>query len=152
MTERLKPFQIAPDGYRAMRGLSAYVSECGLEHSLLELVEIRASQINGCAFCLAMHVRSARQHGESDDRLHLLNAWREAPIYTARERAALAWAEAVTKLKDGHVPDDVYEAARREFSEKELVDLTFAIVVINGWNRFMVGFQVPPQTDLPKVG
>lgn len=151
MAQRLKPFEIAPDGYRAMRGLQAYVSECGLEHSLLELVEIRASQLNGCAFCLAMHVRSARQHGESDERLHLLNAWRESPIYTARERAALAWAEAVTKLTDGHVPDDVYEAARRAFSEKELVDLTFAIVVINGWNRIMIGFQVPPQTDAPKV-
>jgi len=150
MAERLKPFQVAPEGYRAMRGLASYVSECGLEKSLLELVEIRASQINGCAFCLAMHVRSARQHGETDERMHLLNAWREAPVFTARERAALAWTEAVTKLKDGHVPDDIYDAARREFSKKELTDLTFAIVLINGWNRLMIGFQTPPQLDPPK--
>ena len=150
MTERLKPFQVAPDGYRAMRGLQAYVSECGLDHTLLELVEIRASQINGCAYCLAMHVRNARKHGETDERMHLLNAWREAPVFTARERAALAWTEAVTKLEGGHVPDEIYDAARCEFSEKELVDLTLAVVVINGWNRIMIGFQVPPELDAAK--
>src|SRR5262249_5937991 len=130
--QRLNPYKSTPDGYRAMQGLQSYVSECSIEPSLQELVKIRASQLNGCAFCLAMHVRDARKNGESDERMHLLSAWREAPIYTARERAALAWTEAVTKLEHGHVPDDVYEAARREFSEKELVDLTLAIVVING--------------------
>jgi AhpD family alkylhydroperoxidase len=152
MEQRLNPYKNAPDAYRAMQGLQSYVNECGLEPSLQELVKIRASQINGCAYCIAMHVRDARKKGESDERMHLLNAWREAPIYTARERAALAWTEAVTKLADGHVPDAIYEAARREFSEKELVDLTLAVVVINGWNRISIAFQVTPQTDSPKVG
>jgi len=144
MQERYNPFETAPEAYRAMSGLQAYVSESTLEKSLLELVEIRASQINGCAFCLAMHTNDARAAGESDERMHLLNAWREAPIYSAREQAALAWAEAVTLVADGHVPDDVYDAARAQFSEKELVELTLAVVVINGWNRIMVAFRQPP--------
>ncbi len=148
MEQRFNPYKDAPDAYRAMQGLQSYVKECGLEPSLQELVKIRASQINGCAYCIALHVRVARQNGESDERMHLLNAWREAPIYTARERAALAWTEAVTI---GHVPDDVYEEARREFSELELVDLTLAVVVINGWNRISIAFQVTPPTDSPKV-
>lgn len=148
--ERMNPFTAAPEGYRAISGLQRYVSECGLEASLRHLVALRASQINGCAFCLAMHAGEARQHGESDDRIHLLNAWREAPIYTARERAALAWTEAATRLADGQIPDDVYAAARREFSEKELVDLTLAVVVINGWNRLMIAFRVPPRLDSEK--
>ena len=118
-----------------MAGLQAYVDQSGLERSLLELVKIRASQINGCAFCLVMHTNEARQHGETDDRMHLLNAWREAPVFSERERAALAWAEAVTLVAEGHVPDEVYEQARKQFSEKELVDLTLAVVAINGWNR-----------------
>ncbi len=152
MEERYNPFKAVPEGYQAMAGLQAYVSGCGLEASLRHLVALRASQINGCAFCLAMHAREARQHGESDDRIHLLNAWREAPVFTPRERAALAWTEAVTRLADGQVSDKVYAAARREFGEKELVDLTLAVVVINGWNRMMIAFHVPPQIDLPKAG
>jgi AhpD family alkylhydroperoxidase len=149
--ERANPFTVAPEGYRAMSGVQRYVNECGLEHALLELVKLRASQINGCAFCLAMHTRDMRKMGESEDRMHLLNAWREAPIYSARERAALAWTEAVTRIADRHVPDDIYAEARRHFSEKELTDLTLAVVVINGWNRLMIAFERPPQLDESKA-
>ena len=145
MTARLDANRVAPDGYKAMAGLQGYVNRCGIEAPLLELVKIRASQINGCAFCIAMHVRDARALGESEERMHLLNAWHEAPLYTARERAALAWTEAVTLIAGGHVPDAVYEAARREFAEKELVDLTYAVVAINGWNRLAIAFRRPPE-------
>ena len=107
-------------------------------------MKIRASQINGCAFCLHMHTRDARKAGESQERLDLIGAWREAPVYSSRERAALAWTEAVTRVADTHVPDDVYDTARAEFSERELVDLTMAVVAINGWNRLMVAFRIPP--------
>jgi AhpD family alkylhydroperoxidase len=138
--------KVGPAAYKAMFGLQAYVDQSGLERSLLELVKIRASQINGCAFCLVMHTNEARKAGETDDRMHLLNAWREAPVFSARERAALAWVEAVTLVSDGHVPDDVYEEARRAFSEKELVDLTAATIAINGWNRVCIAFRVTPQT------
>jgi AhpD family alkylhydroperoxidase len=141
----------APDAYKAMLGLQGYVNKSDIEAPLLELVKIRASQINGCASCLAMHVRDARKAGESDERMHLLNAWEESPIYTARERAALAWTEAVTLVTDGHVPDEVFEVARAQFSEKELVDLTMAIIAINGWNRLAIGFRRPPETDAPRV-
>src|SRR5919198_2756433 len=105
---------------------------------LLELVKMRASQINGCAFCLDMHSKDARARGESEQRLYLLNAWREAPFYTERERAALAWTEAVTLITDGHVPDDVYDEVRAHFSEKELADLTLAVATINAWNRLSI--------------
>jgi AhpD family alkylhydroperoxidase len=152
MEERLNPFKAVPDAYGAMSGLQAYVSGSGLDASLRHLVALRASQINGCAFCLAMHVAEARQHGERDDRIHLLNAWREAPDFTPRERAALAWTEALTLLAEGPVPDAVYAQAREQFSEKELVDLSLAVVVINGWNRIMVAFQVPPQLEPAKAG
>jgi AhpD family alkylhydroperoxidase len=146
MQPRLDPFKAAPGSYKAMAGLQAYVNACGLEKSLLELVKLRASQINGCAFCIAMHARDARAAGESNERLDLLNAWREAPIYTDRERTALAWTEALTLLTEGHVPDAVFAEASRQFSEKELADLTAAIVTINGWNRFSVAFRIPPET------
>src|SRR5262249_48606233 len=115
--QRLDANKIAPDAYKAMLELQSYVDACGLERSLLELVKIRASQIHGCAFCLSMHTRDARKLGETDERMHLLNAWREAPVYSARERAALAWVEAVTLVTQGHIPDDVFEAACHEFSE-----------------------------------
>ncbi len=119
-----------------------------MAYPVLKLVEIRASQINGCAFCIAMHTKDARKLGESDDRMHLLNAWREAPIYTPRERAALAWTEAVTLIGKNHVPDEVYEEARRQFLEKgELVDLTAAIIAINGWNRAAIAFRSVPQVS-----
>ncbi|HKT18161.1 MAG TPA: carboxymuconolactone decarboxylase family protein [Stellaceae bacterium] len=146
MEERFNPFKASPEGYKAMAGLQAYVSNCEIEPSLRHLVALRASQINGCAFCLAMHAREAREHGENDDRIHLLNAWREAGVFTPRERAALAWTEALTLLTEGHVPDAVYREARAQFSEKELVDLALAVVVINGWNRIMVAFRRPPET------
>src|SRR5471032_253969 len=108
--------KVSPAAFKAMAGLQAYVDQSGLERSLLELVKIRASQINGCAFCLVMHTTEARKFGENDERMHLLNAWREAPVFTERERAALAWVEALTLITEGHVPDDVYEQARKQFS------------------------------------
>ncbi|MDE2182441.1 MAG: carboxymuconolactone decarboxylase family protein [Alphaproteobacteria bacterium] len=135
----------APEALNAMRALQGYVDRCGLEAKLLELVKIRASQINGCAFCIAMHVRDAVKAGETHERIHLLNAWREAPLYTEREQAALAWTEAVTLLGRESVPDEVYERARHAFSEKEIVELTVAVVVINGWNRLMIAFRRPPE-------
>lgn len=147
MEQRLNAWRAAPGAYKAMRALQDYVNGCGLEPKLQELVKIRASQINGCAFCLAMHTRDARKLGETEERMHLLAAWREAPLYSARERAALAWTEAVTLVTDGHVPDAVYEEARQVFSEQELADLTAAVVVINGWNRFQIAFRTPPQLD-----
>lgn len=145
--QRLDVLKISPDAYKAMMALETYVDHSGLERSLIDLVKIRASQINGCAFCMAMHTRDARKHGESDERMHLLNAWREAPIYSDRERAALAWTEALTLVSRQHVPDEVYEEARRQFSEKELVDLTVAVVAINGWNRASIAFRVTPQVS-----
>jgi AhpD family alkylhydroperoxidase len=144
MHARIDAMRVKPDAYKAMLGLQAYVNGAELEHSLKELVKIRASQINECAFCLHMHLRDARKAGETQERLDLIGAWREAPVYSSRERAALAWTEAVTLLADTHVPDDVYEAARAEFSEQELVDLTMAVVAINSWNRLMVAFRIPP--------
>ena len=130
--QRIDAMKTSPGAFQAMSALQAYVEGSGLERSLLKLVEIRASQINGCALCLAMHTKDARQLGENEERMHLLNAWREAPVFSGRERAALAWTEAVTLISEKHVPDEVYDEARRQFSEKELVDLTAAVVAING--------------------
>lgn len=144
MQPRIDTTRINPDAYKAMRGLQSYVDATGLEPLLRALIKIRASQINGCAFCLHMHTRDARKAGESQERLDLISAWREAPAFNERERAARAWSEAVTLVADSHVPDDVYEAARAVFSEQELVDLTMAVVAINGWNRLMVSFRIPP--------
>ena len=138
MQARFDAFKAAPAAYAAMRGLQAYVDKSGLEPSLITLVITRASQINGCSFCIHMHTRDARAQGESEERLYMLSAWRHSPLYSARERAALAWTEALTLVAETQVPDDVYDAARRQFSEKELTDLTMAVVVINGWNRIMV--------------
>jgi AhpD family alkylhydroperoxidase len=151
MQQRLDPMKVSPAAYRAIAGLQGYVDQSGLDRSLLDLVKIRASQINGCAFCLAMHTDEARKHGENDERMHLLNAWREAPVFSERERAALAWTEAVTLVADGHVPDAVYEQARKQFSEKELVDLTVAAVAINAWNRVAIAFRAPPQLKLSRA-
>ena len=144
MKARIDTRHVSPNAYKAMRDFQASVDATSLERSLQELVKIRASQINGCAFCLHMHTRDARKAGESQERLDLLDAWREAPGFTPRERAALAWTEAVTLIADTHVPDNVYEATRCEFSEQELVDLTMAVVAINGWNRLMIAFRIPP--------
>lgn len=144
MTQRLDLSKTAPGIVAAMRKLTAHVHEGPIEQRLLELVMVRVSQINGCAFCIAMHVRGAVKAGENADRLHLLPAWREAPSFNARERAALAWAEALTRLGEHGVPDDVYAAAVAEFGEADLAELSLAIVTINGWNRLMVAFRVPP--------
>jgi AhpD family alkylhydroperoxidase len=145
MKPRFEALKVAPAAYHAMLGLENYVRKSSkLEPSLLELVKMRASQINGCAYCLDMHSKDARAEGESEQRLYVLNAWREAPFYTDRERAALAWTEAVTLVSESHVPDDVYEEARQRFSEEELVNLTVAIVTINGWNRLSIAFRAVP--------
>jgi AhpD family alkylhydroperoxidase len=149
MQQRINYKEIAPDGYKAMAGLEQYARRSGLESSLLELVKTRASQINGCAFCLDMHTKDARAAGETEQRLYTLSAWHETPFFTDRERAALAWTEAVTRVADTHVPDDMYELARNHFSEKELVDLTLAIVAINGWNRLAIAFRTVPGTYQP---
>jgi AhpD family alkylhydroperoxidase len=141
MTPRLDAAKAAPDAYRAMAALEQYVMGCGLEHGLLHLVKTRASQINGCAFCIHMHTREARAAGESEERLYLLDAWRESPLYTERERAALAWTEALTLITEGHAPDAVYEQARAQFSEADLAKLSLAIGVINTWNRLAIGFR-----------
>jgi AhpD family alkylhydroperoxidase len=124
-----------------MLGLEKYLHECGLEPTLLDLVKMRASQINGCAYCLDMHSKDARAAGETEQRLYLLDAWRESPCYSERERAALAWTEALTRIGDHHAPDAVYRQAREHFGEKELVDLSLAIVAINGWNRLSIVFR-----------
>jgi AhpD family alkylhydroperoxidase len=130
-----------PASWQAMLGLEDAVHASTLEPELLELVKMRASQLNGCAYCLDMHSKDARARGESEQRLHVLAAWQEAPLYSERERAALAWCEALTLLPQSGAPDDVYAQAREEFDEQELVALTLAIVAINGWNRFAVGFR-----------
>jgi AhpD family alkylhydroperoxidase len=144
MHRRIDVPRVNPAAFKAMRDFQAYVNATPLEHSLKELVKIRASQINQCAYCLHMHLRDARKAGESQERLDLIGAWREAPVFSSRERAALAWTEAVTLLADTHVPDEVYATAKAEFTEPELVDLTMALVAINGWNRLQVAFRVPP--------
>jgi AhpD family alkylhydroperoxidase len=141
MKPRLNPYQLAPELMKAMMALEETVAQSGLEKPLIELVKIRASQINGCAFCLHMHTRDARAGGESEERIYLLDAWRESPLYTARERAALAWTEAVTLVSQTHVPDEAYAEVREQFDEKDLVKLTMLLVAINGWNRIAISFR-----------
>ncbi len=141
MTQRIDYPKAAPDGFKAMLGLETYARNSGLEHSLLELVKTRVSQINGCAYCLDMHTKDARAAGETEQRLYVLPAWRETDFYTPRERAALAWAEAVTRLANQEVSDAVYDEARQHFDEKALVDLTLAVIAINGWNRLAIPFR-----------
>ncbi len=145
MEQRLDLAQTAPGVMATMRKLTAHVHDGPIEQRLLELVMVRASQINGCAFCIAMHVRKAVEAGENADRLHLLPAWREVASFSARERAALAWTEALTRLGELGVPDDVYAAAAAEFGQADLAELSLAIVTINGWNRLMVAFRTPPR-------
>lgn len=145
----MKYVEIAPDGYRAMSGLEHYARSSGLESSLLELVKLRASQINGCAYCIDMHTKDARSRGETEQRLYALSAWHEAPFFTDRERAALTWTEAVTLVGETHVPDETFERVRKLFSQKELVDLTYAIIAINGWNRLAISFRTVPGTYQP---
>lgn len=145
MQARLDAPKTVPAAYAAMRELEAYVRKSSmLEPPLLELIKMRASQINGCAFCLDMHSIDARAQGESEQRLYALSAWRETPFFSGRERAALAWAESVTLVNQDHVPDEVYAEAREHFTEEELVNLTVAIIAINGWNRWCVAFRAMP--------
>ncbi|BDU71338.1 carboxymuconolactone decarboxylase family protein [Mesoterricola silvestris] len=145
MEARFDFSKVAGDGYKAMLGVHGYVQHSGLDLGLLELVKIRASQMNGCAFCLAMHIPLGRQHGVTEDQLNLLVAWREAPVFSDRERAALAWTESLTRLEGGDVPDAVYEQACAQFSTREIADLSFAVAEINAWNRLMVCSRTPPQ-------
>jgi AhpD family alkylhydroperoxidase len=134
---------------RAMLGLSQTVATSGLDHRLFELVKIRASQMNGCAYCIDMHTKDARAMGETEQRIYALNAWRETPFFSERERAALEWTEAVTRVGDTHVPDDVYARVHAQFNDTELVQLTMGVVVINGWNRLAVAFRAPAGTYQP---
>ena len=151
MRARLEYGKVAPGALDAMLGLETYVHGAGLEPTLLELVKVRASQINGCAYCLDMHTKDARSRGETEQRLYAVAAWHDAPFFTERERAALSWAERVTLVSETKVPDAAYEEARRHFGEKELVDLTLAIVAINGWNRLAVAFRTVPGSYKPEL-
>jgi len=150
MKPRLNYGKVAPGVTEAMLGLERYVGSSGLEPSLLNLVKTRASQINGCAWCLDMHTKDARAMGETEQRLYALSAWRETPFYTPRERAALDWTESVTLVAEKGVSDDVYREARKHFDEKELVDLSMAVIAINGWNRLNVAFRTVPGHYQPK--
>jgi AhpD family alkylhydroperoxidase len=144
MEPRLNLVKTSPNAYQAMVALGQVADSCGLERSLLELVKMRASEINGCAYCLDMHSKDARAMGETEQRLYLLNAWRESPQYSDRERAALEWTEAVTLISASHVSDEIYERVKPHFTPEELVNLTLAIVSINGWNRLCISFRVTP--------
>lgn len=139
----------SPGAFEAILGLARYLEHCSIEPKLLFLIELRASQINGCAYCIDMHWKDLRANGENEQRLYGLDAWRESPYYSQRERAVLAWTEAVTNIQDGHVPDDVYEEVRREFSEKEMADLNLAVATINLWNRLNIAARTVPGTYQP---
>ena len=152
MSVRIDYPTVDPAAVKAMLGLEQYVRDSGIEQELVELVKLRASYINGCAFCADMHTKDARAAGETEQRLYAVPVWRETPFFTPRERAALAWTESVTELARTGVPDEVYQQARAEFSESELVALTMAIVAINGWNRLAVSFRTEPGTYQPRAG
>ena len=151
MKARIDVAKVDPKAYQAMAGLETYIHNTGLEKPLLELVKMRASQINGCAYCLDMHSKDARAAGETEQRLYELNAWRETPFYSERERAALAWTESLTLVSETHVPDETFEEVKKHFSEAEIVALTLAIVAINGWNRIAISLRVVPGTYQPKA-
>src|SRR6516225_6947053 len=140
-SERVNAYNAAPAAMRALQQAESYIQQCGLEKRLIELVKMRASQINGCAYCLHVHSADARRAGETEQRLYLLNAWHEAPLYTERERAALAWTEALTRIEETHAPDSTYDEVRQHFKDKELADLTTLIGLINLWNRLAIGFR-----------
>jgi AhpD family alkylhydroperoxidase len=144
MNARINAMEYAPEARGAMLTLEKYLAGCGLEPRLLHMLKLRASQINGCAYCIDMHWLDARAHGETEQRLYALNAWRESPFYDDRERAALAWIEALTLVTDAHVPDAVYEEARRHFDERQLVDLTYLAMTINAWNRLAIAMRSQP--------
>jgi AhpD family alkylhydroperoxidase len=150
MKPRIDFLHVSPKAVQAMLGLQSYVNASGLEHSLMELVKMRASQINRCAYCLDMHSKDMRAAGETEQRIYLLNAWREAPFYSESERAALEWTEALTLVHETEAPDSAYEVVRKQFSEEEIVNLSLAIVAINGWNRLCVGLRATPGTYQPR--
>jgi AhpD family alkylhydroperoxidase len=152
MEHRVDYAKVAPGVIHSMLGLEKYLGQTDLERELRDLIHLRVSQINGCAFCIDMHWKDLRAEGVNEQKLYGLDAWDESPYYTDRERAALAWTEAVTRLHDGHVSDSVYQSARRFFSEKELADLTLCIVAINGWNRLNIAFRTPAGAYQPAPG
>ena len=149
MEQRINSYEKTQGAMKAMFALTGYLAKSSIEPKLQHLIEFRVSQINGCAYCLDMHSKDLRHDGETEQRLYLLDAWRESPFYTDRERAALAWAEAVTLITKGHVPDEVYNEAKKEFSEQELIDLTMVVVTINSWNRLSIAFRTTPGTYQP---
>jgi AhpD family alkylhydroperoxidase len=151
MKQRLQFFAKAPEIMKAVSALNKAVDECGLEVSLLHLIKLRASQINGCSFCVEMHSREARRDGETEQRLYLVAAWKESPLFSERERAAFAWTEAVTLIARDRVPDAVYEEVRPHLNEKELADLTLAVATINAWNRLCIAGRVEPGHYRPAV-
>jgi AhpD family alkylhydroperoxidase len=152
MQMRFNGAALAPGGYQAMLGLEKYLSSSSIETKLLHLVKLRASAINGCAYCIDMHWKDLRAAGESEQRLYGLNAWQESPYYSDRERAALAWTDALTLVAEGHVPDDVYDSVRSHLSERELADLTIAVATINAWNRLAIASRTPPGAYTPPAG
>ena len=151
MKPRMNIFHTAPDGTKAMVAVETAIEKSGLDHGLIELVRLRASQINGCAFCINMHVDAALKHGESSKRLHLLDAWRESPLYTNRERAALNWTESLTRVAKTHAPDEDYELLKQHFNETEVAHLTLLIGAINLWNRVQIGLRAVPPVEERKA-
>lgn len=151
MEQRLNYQQIAPKSLKGMYEIEKYVANTELEDSLVQLVKLRASQINDCAYCIDMHTKDARQSGETEQRLYALGAWRESPFYSGRERAALRWTEALTRISENNVSDELYESTRKHFAEAELIALTMAIIAINGWNRLAIGFRNIPGSYKPEL-
>lgn len=149
MEQRLSYSKAAPEGIEILRKLESYIKKAGLEPDLVELVKLRASQINGCAYCIDMHTKDARSQGESEQRLYGVSAWQEAPFYNERERAALAWTESVTKISEAQLPDEIYNLVKKHFTERELVDLTLAVIAINSWNRLAISFRTPAGSYQP---
>ena len=149
MQPRLDISKASPGALKAMMGLETYLAHCSIERKLQHLIKMRVSQINGCAYCIDMHSKDARAEGETEQRLYELDAWREAPFYTDRERAALEWAEALTLIREGHVPDEVFESVRKQFNEAEMSDLTLAVGAINTWNRIAISFRAEAGTYQP---
>jgi AhpD family alkylhydroperoxidase len=151
MTPRLNPLTTVPDGYAALTAVEKYLETSGLDHKLMLLVKVRVSQMNGCAYCLHMHTQDAKKLGETDKRLFLLDAWHESDLYSARERAALGWAEALTNIASSRAPDDVYAETKRHFSEKEIADLSIVVAMINAWNRLSIGLRAVHPAERAKA-
>src|SRR3954454_21648695 len=149
MKPRMEYWKVAPVAFKAMSSLEAYLHDCGLDKALLHMVKLRASQMNGCAYCIDMHWKDARAAGETEQRLYGLAAWREAPYYTDKERAALEWTEALTFIADGHAPDSVFDSVRSQLSEREIIDLTLAAAQINAWNRLAIATRMEPGSYRP---